>query len=316
MEEVRSFMRAVYEWRENARGVTQQASRTRFLFLCLLIRYGGMRLSEALAFNDNEDFDESTGILTVHGRWSRSVPLPPKAMRKLLELRDSPYVLRERGRLCCFDQGYTRRVFENRSAEAALGKHFSPSRLRRYREEELLRYGISPELVKKFLGKESRGGLTEIEQGHVRHLLRLNEDLQRYGRHNFFKGIITHIEFDDFTVRVEVLMNSGDYTLRMQCTRRSSARFELREGKEISLSVQSLHVRLSSSCEVEDGMNILKAKVQEVLIGDNQLKVLLELSNGDRLSAILDRREREKLYPSVGDELYAIIPENLLSLKA
>lgn len=319
-EGLRRFLNAFYRWRENAQGASQQCSRSRVLFLCLLIRYAGLRLGEALAFDDREDMLLHGSCIRVRGKWAREVPMPPSAMKKLEELCDSPCLARERGRIARLDQGYVRRLFEQRAQEAGLDFPISPSSLRRYRESELLKGGVPLPVVERYLGRQSRTSvISEDDTALLQASFRRWERERRTGMYNTFRGRVERMEQGDFSSRFVVAAQSGQ-RIHARCSNRTAARFGLSEGVEVAVRVRMLSIALGEGgADGADGMeelslmNVFIGVMRTLHIGKDEVKATFELAGGERLSSIFSRAAFEKLAVSEGDTVaLRIAPENVM----
>ena len=278
--ELRRFLMAFYRWREEAEGAAQHCSRTRMLFLCLLLRFTGMRFGEAFCFDDVNDLDAAAGeaIAGVHGK--RTIPLSPRSMKKLEELSGSPFVLREKGRLCRMDPGYVRRVFEARGRDAGLTFRVNPSMLRRARESELLRMGMAQEAVAYMLGRGADPGGTVLQEAR-RKILGWEQE-QGVGRHNCFRGKVQDVMRTLCCARITLRTDSG-LLLRILCTARTEARLSLAPGMQIAASFRAMHGRIGLPHEAG---NSIPCRVTEIYADGGDLKAILELSSGDRCCVI------------------------------
>jgi len=304
--ELRQYLRAFHYWREQAQGQVQRCARTRMLFLCLLIRYSGMRLGEALAFDDVADLDEASCMVRVRGRSVRFVPLARRAMKKLCELRDAPAVLREKGRLCRMDQGYVRRIFEARAEDAGLPFRVNPSLVRRAREDELRRMGVEPEALEYLFGR--RGSLGQGDMEKVRQILRYREHVRRAGLHNVFQGEVDELERREHCTRLVILTSRG-LLLHVRCSTRTASKLALETREFVTASFRSLQARLSDK---EDGVNSFFGRVIEVHNDGADIKVMLELSSGDRCCVILEAREDTAYQP--GQDVWLCVDESAFQL--
>lgn len=329
-EGLRRFLDAVYRWRENAQGPSQQCSRSRVLFLCLLIRFAGLRLGEALAFNDREDLLLPSASIRVRGKWARELPLPPMALKKLEELCESPCLVRERGRISMLDQGYVRRLFEQRAQEAGLDFPISPSTLRRYREAELLKSGLPLPVVERYLGRQGRkAGLDEDDVVLLTSAFRRWESERRTGMYNMFCGRVERMEQGDFSSRLLVLADSGE-RIHVRCSNRTAARFGLSEGAGVTASVRMLSIALvdedggaheaakdglppAAPTGTEGAVNRFLGTVRTVHVGKDEVKLTFELPKGDRLSSIVSREEFERRSLAEGKTVaLCVAPENVM----
>ena len=304
--ELRHYLRTFHYWHEQAQGQVQRCARTRMLFLCLLIRYSGLRLGEALAFDDVADLDEAACMVRVRGRSVRFVPLARRAMRKLCELRDSPSVLREKGRLCRMDQGYVRRIFEARAEDAGLPFRVNPSLVRRAREDELRRMGVEPEALEYLFGR--RGSLGHGDMEKVRQTLQYRESARRAGLHNVFHGEVEELEKREHCTRL-VLRSSRGLLIHVRCTTRTASQLALENGSRVTASFRSLQARL---CAQEEGRNSFFGRVTEVHHDGADIKVMLELASGDKCCVITE--EKQDAPCQTGQGMWLCVDESAFQL--
>ena len=104
-EELKKLTAAWQEWTDAPRPDSQKRSRQRLHLVFLLIRYGALRLSEALALNDLKDLDYSTCTIRITGVREREVQVPDRAMQKIRDIVNAPYMFGLRGVITHLDQG-------------------------------------------------------------------------------------------------------------------------------------------------------------------------------------------------------------------
>ena len=301
---MRSFLQAFYHWYEAADSPVRQCSRSRVLLVCLLMRFAALRLGEALLFDDVADVDRERALLRVRGRRARSLPLPRSVLNRLLELCEAPCNVRERGRLCRLDPAYVRRVFAMRAAEAGLSG-LRPTGLRKFREQEMLRYGASLSAVEFFLGRKS-GGPAE-EDGRAReHFCRQWEYAHQSGRHNTVRGSLTVLRRGEFSCELEIVTEGGT-RFAVQCSTRTFMRLELAGRKKISASVRSLQVKLSKRRKAEG--NSVCAVVHDIVERGGEARVMLSLQEEPRqqFCAIISQNDMQSLTLRPDDTVWLFI---------
>ncbi|WP_295640653.1 TOBE domain-containing protein [uncultured Mailhella sp.] len=277
MEEtsLRAFLQAFYHWYECAASPSQQCSRSRVLMVCLLIRFAALRLGEALALDDTADMDTEKGVLYVRGKWARVLPLPDAALKRLAELRDSPCNVRARGGLCHLDPAYVRRVFASRAREAGL-PGVSPTDLRDFREQELLRQGIPLSVVEFFLGRGEGGAPKPEDEARLRKAFRRWEHVSRTGRHNVVSGALTLVHKGAFSCLLAIRTRGG-MTFLVRCSTRTFTRLELVERQTTAVFVRSLQVCVLPVETMSD--NCFPGKVTDVLEHDGEARVMVRLED-------------------------------------
>lgn len=275
MEEtsLRAFLQAFYHWYECAVSPSQQCSRSRVLMVCLLIRFAALRLGEALCLDDMADMDVEKGVLYVRGKWARVLPLPDAALKRLAELRDAPCNVRVRGGLCRLDPAYVRRVFASRAREAGLSG-VSPTDLRDFREQELLRQGVPLTVVEFFLGRGKGGMLKPEDEARLRKAFRRWEHVSRTGRHNVVSGALNLVHKGSFSCLLEIL-TTGGMAFLVRCSTRTFTRLELVERRTAAVFVRSLQVGVLSEKPVSD--NCFAGKVTDVLERDGEARIMIRL---------------------------------------
>ena len=271
---MRSFLQSFYHWYEAADTPVRRCSRSRVLLACLLMRFGGLRLGEVLLFDDISDIDRERSLLHVRGRWSRILPLPWPALKRILELCEAPFNVRERGRLCRLDPAYVRRVFAVRAGEAGL-EGVSPSSLRKFREQELLRQGVSLTAAGFFLGRrEGEAGPGEKEQ--LEHACRQWEYVHQTGRHNMVCGELRVLRKGEFSSDLEITTEGGT-NFAVRCSTRSFMRFELAARRNVVAVVRSLQIQVLAQPCLE--RNCLPAVVQDIVERGEEARVMLALKD-------------------------------------
>ena len=314
-EGLRHYLNAFYGWRESASGPGQLCSRSRVLFVCLLIRFGGLRLGEALAFDDTQDLLVETSRIRVRGKWARELPLPRSGLKKLLDLAETPCLARERGQITRIDQGYVRRIFEQRAQDAGLGFPMNPSILRHFREGELLRSGVPLAVVERFLGKQGKG-LAPAEQdiALLEDAFRRWERERHIGMYNSFQGRVESMVQGDFSSRL-LLAGDGGLTLRVRCSNRTASRLGIRPGLDLNAGLRMLDLRFASP--EERGGNVFRAEMLNAVWGDDEVKATFALPGGVFLRSIFGRAdfEAKALEPGSIVELFAAEESFMLSVR-
>ena len=295
-EGLRRFLNAFYRWRESAQGPGQLCSRSRVLFVCLLIRFGGLRLGEALAFNDKEDLLAESSRIRVRGKWARELPLPPSGMKKLMELAESACLAKERSCIARLDQGY-------------------PSVLRHFREGELLRSGVPLAVVGRFLGKPGKNMQPSPQDMTVLEDSFLHWERERHiGMYNSFFGRVESVDQGSFSSRV-LLVTEGGLRLHVHCSNRTVARLGVQPGQKMNATLRMLDLRFASG--EEGGGNMFCGQVQNIVWGSNEVKATFALPGGVFLRSIFDRAEFEALNLDSGDSatLFAAVESFMLSVQ-
>ena len=311
-EGLRLFLDAFYRWREAAQGPGQFCSRSRVLFVCLLIRFGGLRLGEALSVDHREDLLAEPSCLRVRGKWARELPLPRSGMKKLLDLAQSPCFAGDRGAPASLDQGYVRRIFEQRAQDAGLDMPMNPSTLRHFREGELLRCGVPLPSVERFLGKLGKE-LDAQDMALLEEAFRRWERERHVGRYNSFRGRVERVEQGSFSQRITLACDNG-LSLRVRCSSRTAARLGVQEGLEMNAGLRMLDLSFASNKKAEARGNVFTARLLNVLWGEDEVKATFALPGGTFLRSIFPREDFESRGLEPGSEVRLLALEESFML--
>lgn len=311
-ESLRLFLDAFYRWREGAQGPGQHCSRSRVLFVCLLIRFGGLRLGEALSFDHREDLLAESSRIRVRGKWARELPLPRSGMKKLLDLAESPCFAGERGSISRLDQGYVRRIFEQRAQDAGLDMPMNPSTLRHFREGELLRGGVPLPAVERFLGKLGKA-LNGQDMVLMEEAFRRWERERHVGRYNSFRGRVERVEQSSFSHRITLACDNG-LSLRVRCSSRTAARLGVQEGLEMNAGLRMLDISFAGRKKAEARGNVFTARLLNVLWGEDEVKATFAVAGGSFLRSIFPRKEFEARGLETGSEVRLMASEESFML--
>ena len=255
--QARTFFHAAYLALAKVQDASSRRVRTRILLLCLLCRYAGMRISEALQFRGEEDLDAERNVL-VHGRWQRRIPLSADSAAQINTLCTDPCLMHDKGRICRMDQGYVRRSMEKIGRH--LGIRVNPTVLRRTRESELLRMGVPSDLAQRFLGNAAPEPDGE-ERKLLRQIFRRWEEIRRVGRHNSFRGTVKSIRKASFSCTLHIATEKG-MCIAAHCTMRAVNAMNLEPGSEVVATFRSLQVEFLGAAQ-EPNATVIEASESE-----------------------------------------------------
>lgn len=306
--ELRVFLQAFYRWYKDARGSMQQCSRARVLLVCLLVRFAGIRLGEALSVDDMQDIDEGGELLHVRGKWQRDIPMPRIALKSILELRDAPCNVREKGRLCRLDQGYVRRIFTQRAKEAGL-RSINPTDIRNFREQELLRQGVSLKVVECFLGRRSCKNIGQHEMTRVRETFRIWECSRQTDKYNIVRGRPKLVWRGELSCIVHIIPPLGP-VFAVRCSMRTLVTMEVLEQNEVCVVVRALQVRLSLRKVRKE--NCFYGHIVDILECREEARVTVRLDRGGHeFCAVISLKSLEDLRAVRGKSVWVLIrPED------
>ena len=131
-------------WQQYAESTSMRARRAHARLWCIfmLLRYGGLRLVEALALELGH-MDWGAGIIHIQGEHARQVPLPATHCRRLRQMMEDPALFTPSGALLHCDASYVRRSLQQCGNACGLPAGLLSARsLRQTRILELVRQGL------------------------------------------------------------------------------------------------------------------------------------------------------------------------------
>ncbi len=305
-EQLDAVSQSFLEWYRAAATNAQCRSRGRIWLVFLLIRYGALRLGEALALNDREDIDFARSLVIVRGQVVRELQFPENIMEEIRQILESPVMFGLRGEVLRLDQGYVRRMFYERSKDANLPKELlSPRVIRHSRGIELLRGDVPLKIVQQFLGQQSPAltasylhfsheDARRIVHSHLR-----REAMKKTSARNAFTGIINRIKRSDLLAEVEILTNTG-LTVVAVITTDSADNLELREGLNATATIKAPWVIINTGDAPTSARNHFSGKVKSIQTGDIETEVVVSLDEGSTVVALITTQSAHKLKLDAG----------------
>lgn len=299
------------KWVEGSRSPAQKRSRGRIWLAFLLIRYGALRLGEALGLDAGKDFDFAASLVRVHGAYPRVVQMPADVMREIKTMLSDPVLYSQDGRLLDIDPGYLRRKFYEMAARLSLSKDLlNPRNLRHARLLELLGAGVPVKAVQSFMGQAERAqtlGLgdfsVETSQRIVQQYLNREVKMKTSAR-NAFMGKVSNIVRDGILTEVELTTLTGLKIVAV-ITEESASNLGLAAGRILTATVKAPWVILT---EVEEGLktsarNKFKGTVSEVKTSEIASEVLIDIYEGSKVCALITNESVNRLGIATGKDI-------------
>ena len=220
------------QWEAEATTTSRRIVRARLHLLFLLIRFGGLRLGEALELDAKAAVDVVTCMVHVPGASARDVLLPMGCMRHIRRILSLPEAEGMGAEFLRFDQGFVRRKFYEVASPLELDSALvGPRALRYARGLELLELHVPFNLVQKFLGQEKSSQIAaflDFAGGAARRYVGGGSPDQNSGKdcRNSMLGTITDITLGMRSVRLEVTTFS-DLRLVSLCSHKDFSRMDL-----------------------------------------------------------------------------------------
>lgn len=127
--------------------------------------------------------------------------------------------------------------------------------------------------------------------------------LQTSARNQFF-GVVEKISRDPVQERVDIRLADEKTVIRAALTTRSVNKLQLEEGKEVLALIKAPWISLSTN-EQKNIDNQLSGQIASILQGDKNSEVLIDLSGGEQLCAMVGNQELEKLSAQPGTQVFA-----------
>lgn len=295
--------RAFSMWYNSARTPAHRRSRGRVWLAFLLIRYGALRLGEALALDDSTDIDPGSLSVFVKGSAERRVQLPPDVMEDIMDILESPMFFSIRGQALQLDQGYLRRKFYERARESNLPRGLlNPRALRHSRGIELLRGGVPMPVVQSFMGQANLNltanylEFSDETSERIVHEFLTKEVHMKTSARNAFTGKVTHIKKDGLLVEVS-LKTMGGLEVVSVITEESFKLLAFAEGSVAVATVKAPWVILT---EKEEGLktsarNAFMGTVATVKNSEIAAEVVVDLPDGTKVVALVTNESVKKL---------------------
>lgn len=311
-------------WYASTKSPVHKRARVRIWLVYLLIRYGALKLGEALAVDDLADFDFPGSLLHVRGEHPREVQLPKDISEEIRRLLDDPVNTSLRGGVFKLDQGFVRRKFYERAKECGIPKDMiNPRVLRHSRAVELLREGLPIKVVQALLGHQSvslTAQYVNFSEDDVRRIVDyyiLKETAMKTSARNAFAGKVTAIRTGDIEAEVEVTTPSGLKVVSV-ITLDSMTGLGLKPGSLVTATVKAPWVIL-----VKEDMKLktsARNKYAGVIVKMNEgriaAEVVVELPDGTRVCSLVTDESVKQMDLKVGEEICVLFKAYSVILNA
>lgn len=313
--ELTRLAEAFSAWTDRAGRPDVAVSRNRVRLIYLLLRHTGARLGEVLALNDRQDINlDSLSVMLGHGDGEgREVQIPAELGDALAAVFDDPAYATLRGQLFRLDQGHVRRKFYERAEECGFTKDLvNPSTIRRSRAVELLRDDVPLPVVQRILG-HSTADLTaaflHLPEDQRRKVERqvLTRETRRTSARNAFFGRVAQVQKGDIQSRV-VVESLGGHAVSSVITNESLKNLGVTEGSFVTAEVKAPWVLLEACADMPraTATNRFHGEVELVRLGELTAEVIVVLSDGTRLCALITAKSAHELELAAGQKVWAM----------
>lgn len=313
-DQLRALTDAFQLWSGGAVSPARKRSRVRLWLLFLLIRYGALKLGEAIAVDDRTDFNFPRSELNVRGDHARTIQLPKEISKEIEKLFDDPITMSLRGDVFKLDQGFVRRKFYQRADECRIPRELvNPRVIRHSRAVELLRGGLPIKVVQSILGHQSANltaqyvNFSKDDIQRIVDYYLLKETGKKTSARNSFTGKVTSIRTGNILAEVEVVTPSGLKVVSV-ITLDSLANLEIKQGSLVIATVKAPWVIL-----VKEDMKLKTSarnkycgKIVKVNKGKISAEVIVELRDGTTICSLTTDESVKTLNIKVGDDICAL----------
>lgn len=333
-EQLTALTEAFRAWRAAAVGPARRQARGRVWLAYLLLRFSAARLGEVLALDDRADLDLKRGVVVLgrgqagqgegqgQGDGGRRVQIPADVVAELAGFLDDPANRGLAGQVLRLDQGYMRRQFQARGAEAGLPRELAnPRVLRTSRAIELLRQGVPLTIVQEILGQGTvnlTAGLLSFAQEDRERIVRFHlekETRLRTSARNSFQGRVTRVKKGGLLTQVE-LTTSGGHHLVSVITNDSLQNLGLRRGMPVTALVKAPWVIIARGEEPPrvSASNRLRGRVARLGSDGISSEVIVELADGTQVCALITVGSAKELGLAPGEEVWTVFKSSAVIL--
>lgn len=305
-------------WEKEATTTAKKIVRARLHLLFLLIRYGGLRLGEALSLNVRQDVDTVTGMVHVPDPGGRDVLLPVSCMKHIRRILSLPEA--ESETFLHFDQGFVRRKFYAVAEGMGLAPGMAGPRAIRYaRGLELLELHVPFNVVQAYLGQQKTAQIAEFLDfagGEAKRIVKSSSAGSQATDEepdNAFIGIITGIRTGMRAASVEVTTFS-DLVITARCDVRQFLNSELHINQVATVRIDPEQIVLSSEKAPIALQGPVRATVAALHEDTVESFLVLELADGTRMNAMQESTHLARLRVRQGSRVYLSFPARAVTL--
>lgn len=308
------------QWAQAASRDDIQKSRQRILFVFLLIRYTGAKLSEVLGLDPLQDIDFDRQFVRFgqtrekSTRLQRKVQLSEALCHEIQEITAGASFKNNGEKKRPLDPGFVRRKFYERAEACGIPKQLgAPEILRKSRAIELMQNNVPLPAVQMILGHSTPNltsayvSFSEDDIQQVSRLFMDKESVRNTSARNSFFGKIQTIQQGDIQARVQVL-TIGGFLVTTIITNDSVQRLGLKTGKLITAEVKAPWVMLQKNdtdfkCSADNRFNGI---VEKIIQGKIVTEYIVKISDGTRICSIVTTGSCQDLALMEGDRVWVL----------
>lgn len=177
------------------------------------------------------------------------------------------------------------------------------TKLTEYGEKIITLYREVSRLQNEFM--ERLQSTIDLDSGDLKTLQRMTMQISA---RNQLQGTLSRIEPGAVNSEVELALKGGE-TIAATITKEAAQELGLKSGGEATAIFKASAVILVSGDSMlkTSARNQLKGKVVKAQVGAVNAEVILELSGGERITAIITKDSLREMGPKIGEEMIALI---------
>ncbi len=306
-------------WAKSSKRPDHRHSRERILLIFLLIRYTGARLNEVLTLDPAQDFHLEKHTICFDKRnggkdlSSREVQIPETISTDIRIMTADSESKWPGGSIFRIDPAHVRRKFYEQAIAIGIPSSLgAPETIRKSRAVELMQSNMPLPVIQKIMGHSTPNlaasyvEFSDTEISKVAKYFADRENKRKTSARNSFFGKIGAIRAGDIQAVVEVISRSGNIVTSI-ITSDSLSRIGLKPGMLVTAEVKAPWIQLCKDlnaphCSAE---NLFQGTVCRITTGRTTAEIVVRLSDGTELCAIITEQSRKKMDIQDGDLLWA-----------
>jgi len=306
------------QWSKSSSRTDIQNSRKRVLLIFLIIRYTGARLNETLSLDLSKDFDDKTSEIRFckkHGGTDagcREVRVPETVFADMRAIAADLQSVWAEDVMLRIDPAHIRKNFYKRAEAIGLPSTLgAPESIRKSRAVELMHNNVPLQVVQKILGQSTpnlTASLVEFSESEISQVAKYfadRENNRKTSARNAFYGKISSIQKGSVQTAVEVITPSGNSVTSI-ITTNSLTRIGLKRGMFVTAEVKAPLIQLCRNKNVPNcsAENVFQGNVCEIIKNRTTAEIVVRLSDGTELCAIISEKNRQRMNIREGNDLW------------
>ncbi len=276
-------------WETEASTTSRRIVRARLHLLFLLIRYGGLRLGEALELNAKCAVDTTSCMLHVPAPGRRDILLPVSCMKHVRRILSLPEAENMGTEFLHFDPGFVRRKFYEVARPLNMDSTLvGPRALRYARGLELLELHVPFTVVQKFLGQQKHAQVSaflDFAGGEARRMVSAGmarRNSRAEGNSNTLLATILRITVGMRSVSVDMTTFSG-IILTALCSHREFTAIDIHVNQLVTAIIDPDQITLAVEKPLCSQRNSISGMIEALQREQVETFVCVVLPDGTKI---------------------------------